>query len=133
MSVHVLRSWMDGVGDSRRPHRSPIDAAAKAAFVAALRSGASREEAAFGAGFSLMGFYGARRRDPAFAVAWIEALASSAADERRLRAYAERSERAGRGEVRIAPANRRIYQRRLRRNVRFDAGRQAVVIAHFAA
>jgi hypothetical protein len=110
-----------------------IDAAAKAEFLAGLRRGESREQAAFAAGFSLMGFYGARRRDPAFAAGWTEALATSAAAERRVRAYAERGERAERGEVRIACANRRVYQRRRRRNVRFDAAAQAIYLAHFAA
>ena len=109
-----------------------IDAAAKAAFLAALRRGERREDAAAEAGFSLMGFYGARRRDPAFGAGWTEALAASAAAERRVRAYAERGERAS-GEVRIASANRRFYQRRRRRNVRFDAEAQAVFLAHFAA
>lgn len=82
-----------------------------------------------------MGFYGARRRDPAFAAAWSEALSSSAADERRVRAYAERGTSAaqGRGEVRIASANHRIYQRRVRRNVRFDADARAHFLGHFAA
>ncbi|HMG46553.1 MAG TPA: hypothetical protein VK614_03735 [Allosphingosinicella sp.] len=110
-----------------------IDVAAKAAFLAGLRRGESREDAAFAAGFSLMGFYGARRRDPAFSADWTEALATSAAEERRVRAYVERSERGERGEVRIACANRRVYQRRRRRNVRFDAERQAIYLAHFAA
>ena len=60
-------------------------------------------------------------------------LASSAAAERRVGAYAERDARAERGEVRIACANRRLLQRRRRRNVRFDAARQALFLAHFAA
>jgi hypothetical protein len=110
-----------------------IGAAAKADFLAGLRRGESREDAAAAAGFSLMGFYGARRRDPAFGADWTEALATSAAAERRVRAYAERGERAERGEVRIACANRRVYQRRRRRNVRFDAAAQAIYLAHFAA
>jgi hypothetical protein len=107
-----------------------IDAAAKAAFLADLRLGASRESAAAKAGFSLMGFYGARRRDPAFAAGWIEALATSAAEERRALAYAERGKECG--EVRIACANRRIYQRRRRRNVRFDSARRELYITHLA-
>ncbi len=104
-----------------------IDAAAKAVFLAALRSGARREDAAAGAGFSLTGFYGARRRDSAFQAAWDEALAAAPAAERRVRAYAER------GEVRIASANRRLYQRRRRRHVRFDERRQEIFLTHFAA
>lgn len=114
---------MSGKDDSRRPQRL-IDAAAKAAFLAGLRRGESREDAAFAAGFSLMGFYGARSRDPAFKAAWTEALAASAAAERRTGAYAERDGRLERGELRICGANRRRYQRRWRRNVRFTAERQ---------
>ncbi|HVQ08470.1 MAG TPA: hypothetical protein VMS43_08535 [Allosphingosinicella sp.] len=108
---------------------SPIP---KAAFLAGLRRGESREDAAYAAGFSLMGFYGARGRDPAFKAEWTQALATSAAAERRAGAYADRDERAERGELRIASANRRIYQRRWHRTVRFTAERQAVFLAHFA-
>jgi hypothetical protein len=117
---------MTGEGPSRRAQRR-IDAEAKAAFVEALRKGARREDAAEALGFSVTGFYGARRRDPAFAAAWTEALAQPPAAERRTLAYAER------GEVRIASANRRILQRRRRRHVRFDAGRQQVFLTHFAS
>jgi hypothetical protein len=119
-------------GDSRGPRRR-IDEAAKAEFLAGLRRGESREDAALAAGFSLMGFYGARSRDRAFKAGWTEALVASAAAERRVRAYAERGERGERGEIRIASANRRLYQRRRRRNVRFDAAAQAVFLTHFAA
>jgi len=114
--------------DSRRPRRR-IEASAKERFLVGLRAGAHREDAAAAAGFSLMGFYNARHRDAAFAAAWVEALATSAAAERRALAYAGRS----RGEIRIAAANRRFYQRRRRRNVRFDADAQAVFLAHFTA
>jgi hypothetical protein len=114
-----------------------IDAAAKTQFLAALRQGESREDAAAAAGFSLMGFYGARRRDPAFAAQWVEALATAAADERRARAYEQRGEggacpERSRGEVRIASANRRLHQRRRRRNLRFDLDARAVFLVHFA-
>lgn len=122
---------MSGNGDSRGRQRR-IDEAAKAEFLAGLRRGESREDAAFAAGFSLTGFYGARSRDPAFRAGWTEALAASAAAERRIRAYAARGERAERGEVRIASANRRVYQRRRRRNVRFDAKAREAYLAHFA-
>jgi hypothetical protein len=123
--------------DPSGPVRAPrlIDAAAKAAFLAALVRGARREDAAEEAGFSLTGFYGARRRDPAFAADWAAALAGPPAHKRRARAYDERGEnREGeRGEVRIASANRRLLQRRRRRHVRFDAHRQEVYLTHFAA
>jgi hypothetical protein len=122
---------MSGKDESRRRQRF-IDAAAKAAFLAGLRRGESREDAAFIAGFSLMGFYNVRARDPAFRAAWTEALATSAAAERRVRAYAERDSRLERGELRIASANRRVYQRRWHRTVRFTAERQAIFLAHFA-
>jgi hypothetical protein len=117
-------------GDDSRPRSRLIDAAAKAAFLERLRLGDRREDAAEAAGFSLMGFYGARARDPVFKAEWAEALAAPAAAERRVRAYEERG--AERGEVRIAAANRRLFQRRRRRHVRFDAAAQATYLAHFA-
>ena len=119
---------MAGKDESNRTRRV-IDAAAKAVFLAALRRGACREDAAAEAGFSLTGFYGARSRDPDFAAGWAEALAQTPAQERRAEAYAARD----RGEVRIAPANRRLLQRRRRRHVRFDARAQEVFLAHLAA
>jgi hypothetical protein len=76
---------MSGKDDSRGGQRF-IDGAAKATFLAALRRGERREDAAIAAGFSLMGFYGARNRDPAFKADWTDALATSAAAERRVRA-----------------------------------------------
>ncbi|HEX8624507.1 MAG TPA: hypothetical protein VF782_05445 [Allosphingosinicella sp.] len=107
-----------------RPRRS-IGPEAKALFLAGLREGLCREDAAAAAGFSLTGFYGARRRDPRFAAGWKDALALPPAAGRRALAYAER------GEVRIASANRRLFQRRRRRNVRFDAERREIYIARF--
>jgi len=64
-AFHVRESPMSGKGDSGRPLRG-IGDAAKAAFLAGLRRGESREDAAAAAGFSLMGLYGARGRDPVF-------------------------------------------------------------------
>ncbi|HTU12314.1 MAG TPA: hypothetical protein VMG08_15590 [Allosphingosinicella sp.] len=119
---------MDQPPDSPRPFRR-IDAAAAAIFIAALRRGAPREAAAE-AGFSLTGFYGRRRRDPAFAKAWTEALAAPEAVEHRTRAYAERGLS---GELRIAPANRRVVQRRRRPHVRFTQARQELYLEHLAA
>ena len=112
-----------------RPQRR-IDAEAKRLFLAALRRGAAREDAAAAAGFSLTGFYGQRRRDPAFAAGWAEALQRPEAADRRTRAYAERD---ARGETRIAPANRRLVQRQRRPHVRFTLERQEVYLEHFAA
>lgn len=113
---------MGGTGDSGQ---GSIGAAAKAAFLAALHAGARREDAAEAAGFSLTGFYGARRRDPDFAAAWTGALAAGAAAGRRRSAYDRR------GTPRTAPANRRPLQRR-RGHLRFDAERQSLFLAHFA-
>lgn len=122
------------MSDYPQPKRAQrfIDGAVKAAFLAALRSGARREDAADSSGFSLMGFYGARSRDPAFAAAWAEALALPPAGERRARAY-ERRGYQERGEVLIAPCNRRLLQRRRRRHVRFDENARATFLAHFAS
>jgi hypothetical protein len=127
---------MDGIFDSRahqsalrRRPQPRIDAAAKASFLAALRKGAPREESAARAGFSLTGFYGARRRDPAFAAGWAAALALPPAGARRAKAYEERG---APGEIRIAPANRRLVQRRRRRHVRFTAARRGEFLGHFA-
>jgi hypothetical protein len=115
---------MHGTRDSRPPRR--IDAAAKATFLATLRRGVAREDAATETGFSLTGFYGARRHDPAFAADWATALATPEAAARRTRAYAER------GEVRHSCANRRLWQRRRRTHVRFTLERQEIFLEQFA-
>ncbi len=122
---------MGGQSDSERPARRLIDAEAKAVFVAALRANAHREEAARAAGFPLKSLYGARRRDPVFALAWSWALALAAADEQAARASA----RGARDEdvvIRIAPHNRRPLQRRRMRWVRFTEKRQQIFLDHFA-
>ncbi|HEV2747680.1 MAG TPA: hypothetical protein VGW34_10325 [Allosphingosinicella sp.] len=98
-----------------------IDAAAKAAFLAAFRGGARREEAAKAAGFALNSFYRAAQRDPAFRTALDEAHAASAAAERGLG-----------GETRARSNNLRIFQSRRMRHVRFTAARQEVFLAHFS-
>lgn len=112
---------MSKTDDSGRRQRR-IDAAAKAAFLEALRGGARREDAAEAVGFSMMGFYGARRRDPAFGAAWREALAQSSLVRRR--------RRSDEGELRIVPGNRRSLQRR-RMKVRFTEERRAIFLRHF--
>lgn len=117
---------MDAQPESRAPQRR-IEAAAKAAFLAALRRGVTREDAAAETGFSLTGFYGQRRRDPQFAADWTQALAAPDAAARRTRAYADR------GELRHSCANRRLYQRQRRRHVRFTLERQETFLEHFAA
>lgn len=122
---------MEHPPDSPQPQRR-IDAAAKAAFLAALRRGVTRDDAAAEAGFSLTGFYGQRRRDPQFAADWTDALAAPEAAARRDQAYQDRDAR-GPGELRHACANRRLYQRQRRPHVRFTLERQEAFLEHFAA
>lgn len=126
-SFYVLNLPVNGKREPPgRPQRS-IGPEAKSAFLAGLREGLRREDAAAAAGFSLMGFYGARRRDPGFSAEWSDALALPPAAGRRALAYEQR------GEDRIAGANRRPLQRRRRRNVRFTAERREIYLAHFVA
>jgi hypothetical protein len=118
---------MGGTCDSR-PRRRRVDSAAKEAFLAALRDGVPRDEAAAKAGFTPEAFYYARRRDGVFRFAWTWALELSAADERAAFAAA----RAADPDETIAPnANRRLQRRRVRRR-RFDDKRKRVFLAHFA-
>jgi hypothetical protein len=139
---------MSGTGDSRR-WKPPIDAAAKAAFLTALRGGAPRHEAAAAGGYALNSFYRVARSDLAFRAAWDEAHAVSAAAERRgcpssgsacpstafggppPPASWGRNSLGRNGEERIVSNNRRIYQRRKMRHVRFDEARQQAFLAHF--
>lgn len=115
--------------------RRLIDVEAKMAFVRGLKAGLALEAAAAGAGFSLFGFYGARRRDAAFRGDWEDALELSAYRER-LREPRARSGRPssllrpGDG-AEIACNNRRLLQRRRMRNLRFGAARQRVFLSHF--
>lgn len=106
-----------------------MDSAAKARFVAALREGVPRDEAARRAGFTSQAFYYARRRDAVFRFAWIWALELSAADEHALLACPAGA--LDEDEV-IAPnSNRRLQRRRTRRR-RFDDERKRIFLAHFA-
>jgi hypothetical protein len=113
---------MGGKGDSRRR----VSREDKMRFLAALRAGLKRDEAAAQAGFTANAFYYARRRDPLFALAWRWAHDLSAAE-----AHAAR--RAGRGgDVRVAPnAKRRLQARPVRRAI-FDDGRKRLFLDHFA-
>lgn len=116
-------------GDSAPPRRRRIEAAAKADFLAALRAGGAREDAAAATGFTLKGFYTARRRDPLFRLAWSWAMELSADGQR----DARRAARAGGGgEVRIAPQGQRLLQRRRMRSVRFTEARQQIFLDFFA-
>lgn len=119
---------------SSRPSRRLIDAPAKARFLAALRSGAHRSAAAEEAGFTLAGLYTARRRDPAFRLAWIWALELSAGDEAAARDADRRASAAEEdaAPVRIAPQGGRLLQRRRMRWVRFTEERRQVFLNRFA-
>jgi hypothetical protein len=101
-----------------------IDAGAKVAMLAALREGRRLDAVAAAYGVTLQAFYSARRRDPLFAAAWRDAHALSAEAERR-------PVEAG-DQVRIASNNRRVFQRRRMRHVRFDARRKGIFLAAFA-
>ena len=119
---------MDPHTDSRPPRRL-IDTPVKARFVAALREGRRREEAAAEVGFPLKSLYAARARDPLFRLAWEWALD--------LRAwYARAAAPAWSGDdgtpVRIAPQGGRPLQRRRMSWVRFTEARQQIFLDHFA-
>jgi hypothetical protein len=108
--------------------RRAIGAEAKAAFLAALRAGAGVESAAKAAGFSIDGFYSARRRDAAFRLGWEMARELDAA-----RVAAKRRPPARKGAARVAPGNRRRLQARKLEHVKFTAERRALFLACFAA
>jgi hypothetical protein len=119
---------MSDSGDSARPPRRLIDAAAKARFLAGLRLGAPIALAAEAAGFSVKGFFGVRRREPAFRLGWRWALDLSAIDERGPQPPASGED----GQVRIVPGRARLFQKRKMRCVRFTPARQAIYLDHFA-
>ncbi|HZF93564.1 MAG TPA: hypothetical protein VEZ20_01695 [Allosphingosinicella sp.] len=120
---------MGSTDDSADP-RPRVDAAAKAAFLTALRAGAHRDAAAQEAGFTANAFYDAKKKDPIFALAWAWALDLSAADERRP-APGDPVPGDDREEI-IAPnANRRLQRRKVRRPL-FNAERKRIYLDHFA-
>jgi hypothetical protein len=110
-------------GDSGKRRRL-IGQDAKLRFLAALRAGAHRDEAALASGFPLKSLYGARRRDPLFRLGWRWAMELSGEDQ----ASNRRRDRPAAGEeagpVRIAPQGNRPLQRRRMRWVRFTEARQ---------
>lgn len=107
-----------------------VDAAAKAALVAIVRAGGCAETGAAALGLTLRAFQAARKRDARFERRWRSAQAAWASRERRRR----RGLRGGvAGEIRIAPNNKRVLQKRNIGHVRFDAEAQQVFLAHFAA
>lgn len=125
---------MSGMGESEgKAPRRRIDVAAKARFLAGLRAGETRAEAAAGSGFSWRAFYQVRRRDPIFEFGWLAALELCAVDERdSRRAAAKLAERRANGTIR--PGNRRLLQlqRPVRRGLKFTEQRKQIFLNHFA-
>ena len=115
---------MAGKADSTRRR---IDEAAKLCFLAGLRAGLNRDDAASQAGFTANAFYDAARRDPVFALARRWALDLSAADGRAARNVAALP---GTGE--ITPTGGRRLQRRHVRRPRFDDRRKRLFLDHYA-
>jgi hypothetical protein len=107
-----------------------VDAAAKAALIAVVRAGGCAETGAAALGLTLRAFQAARKSDAAFARLWRNAQAASASRERRRRRAVPGG---GAGEVRIAPNNRRVLQKRNIGHVKFDIEAQQVFLAHFCA
>lgn len=119
---------MAGKTDSGRRR---IDDAAKLCFLAGLRAGLSRDEAAREAGFSCEAFYCVRKRNPLFRAAWLWALEASAAEVReRRRASSLVALVDG---VEIAANNQRPLQKRIVRATRFTAERRQIFLDVFAA
>jgi hypothetical protein len=100
--------------DSGRSGRR-VDDVAMGVFLQALRRGAVLDDAARAAGFSVSSFLRQRKRDPAFAEAWEEAIEISSAPRF------------------IAPGNGRKWQLKKTRRLRFEGWRKEVFLAHFAA
>jgi hypothetical protein len=117
---------MNGTGDSGG-RRVRIDAAAKAACLEGLLTGARVADMAAAIGVTPQALQRARKRDPLFDAGWRAAHAASAAAER-----AGQGSTGPAGEERIASNNRRGLQVRKMRHVRFDAKRQQRFLAHFA-
>lgn len=111
---------MSGTSDSR----PRVDAAAKERFIAALRAGAHRDEAASRAGFTAEAFYYARKKDAVFRQAWRFALELSAIDVRAARPIPR--------DAAIAPNSKRPLQARAERRRRFDDARKRIFLDHFA-
>jgi len=122
---------MDEKPDSQpRRARRAIATAAKADFVAALRAGTCRDQAAAAAGHTPDGFYYARRKDPLFALAWAWARELSGADQHAAARAA--AARLPSPDCDIAPNANRILQRRPRRRMHFDDRRKRLFLDYFA-
>ncbi len=119
------------MGRGRDSGRRGIDAEAKARFLQALRAGAARDEAAQAARFSCEAFYGVRKRDPVFRLAWLWALEAGAAEAREKRRAS--SLVALVDGVELAPNNKRAVQTRAVRATRFTETRRQTFLDVFAA
>lgn len=113
-----------------RPDKRRVDAAAKRDFLAGLRAGLKRDDAARQAGFTANAFYYARRQDPVFALAWAWAVDLSAADAHAARTAAAPYDP---DEAVIAPNARRRLQLRPVRRALFNGRRKRIYLDHFAA
>ena len=113
-----------------RPDKRRIDAAAKRDFLAGLRAGLKRDDAAAQAGFTANAFHYARRADPVFALAWAWAVDLSAADAHAARTAAAPYDPDA---ATIAPNARRRLQLRPIRRALFDDRRKRIYLDHFAA
>lgn len=122
---------MDQEDDSLGPQGRKIDTAAKAAFVAAIRSGTNRHDAAAALGLTPEAFDYRRRRDPLFRFAWKWALELSAADQREAMEAATFAAAAAEDDV-ILPNNKRRLQRRRARGTEFTDQRKQRFLDHFA-
>jgi len=117
-------------GDSRGT-RLRIDAEARCIFLNAVRGGTALPEAAARAGFTISGFYSARKRDPFLRLAWQQAMELSGVEQRdRLRA-ARAGEVVGE-KAAIAANNGRRVQLRRQRRVKFTPAKQELFLLHFA-
>lgn len=121
---------MDESGDSQQDGRRLIGGQVKAGFVAALRAGTGREQAAEAVGFPLKSLYSARARDPLFRLAWEWAMDLHVCYERAAASSLSGDEGVP---VRIAPQGGRPLQLRRMNWVKFNEARQQIFLDHFAA
>lgn len=117
---------IEGDSKAKRPR---ITDAAKAAFIDAVCGGATVAYAAAAAGHSLPGFRRLARREAAFRAGWDAARKAATAAMAAARARRDEAP----GDVRVTSNNQRVFQRRTMAHVRFDEGRQALFLKHFAA
>ncbi len=119
--------------ESAQTPRRLIDAPTMACFLAALRRGARRAEAAHAVGFHLNALQNARVRDPLFRLAWGWAEDLVAADLSAARNAATSADEDEDGvPIRYASQGGRILQRRRMSWLRFTPERQRRFLDHFA-